>query len=123
MVSVSLYRVGAFLISQQLGFALAGHPWPLPNSRAETRNPLTTGVRFDPPGPGTWEQDPVHFPRPLTRYFQETHPQTLFKECSHYCELVSGNNQMPRVLEIAIQNATSRRGIPKSPTRAAFRRR
>jgi len=29
---------------------------------------------FDPPGPGTWEQDPVHFPRPLTRYFQETHP-------------------------------------------------
>src|SRR4029077_5861641 len=22
-------------------------------------------------------------------YFQETHPATLFKECSHYCELVS----------------------------------
>jgi crotonobetainyl-CoA:carnitine CoA-transferase CaiB-like acyl-CoA transferase len=40
MVSVSLYRVGAFLISQQLGFALAGHPWPLPNSHAETRDPL-----------------------------------------------------------------------------------
>ena len=33
-----------------------------------------TALRFDPPGPGTWEQDPVHFPRPLTRYFQETHP-------------------------------------------------
>ena len=28
-------------------------------------------------------------------YFQETHPQNLFKECSHYCELVSGANQMP----------------------------
>jgi crotonobetainyl-CoA:carnitine CoA-transferase CaiB-like acyl-CoA transferase len=42
MVSVSLYRVGAFLISQQLGFALAGHHWPLPNSHAETRNPLAT---------------------------------------------------------------------------------
>jgi phosphohistidine swiveling domain-containing protein len=27
-----------------------------------------------PPGPGSWEQDPVHFPRPVTRYFQETHP-------------------------------------------------
>ncbi len=40
MVSVSLYRVGAFLISQQLGYALAGHSWPLPNSHAETRNPL-----------------------------------------------------------------------------------
>ena len=26
-------------------------------------------------------------------YFQETHPETLFKECSHYCELVSGANQ------------------------------
>src|SRR5712671_6623796 len=29
-------------------------------------------------------------------YFQETHPQDLFRECSHYCELVSGANQMPR---------------------------
>ena len=29
---------------------------------------------LEPPGPGTWEQDPVHFPRPMTRYFQETHP-------------------------------------------------
>ena len=27
-------------------------------------------------------------------YFQETHPQTLFKECGHYCELISGANQM-----------------------------
>jgi phosphohistidine swiveling domain-containing protein len=33
-----------------------------------------TGLRFEPPGPGTWEQDPVHLPRPMTRYFQETHP-------------------------------------------------
>src|SRR5215217_3392740 len=31
-------------------------------------------LRFEPPGPGPWKQDPVHFPRPLTRYFQETHP-------------------------------------------------
>src|ERR1700745_923461 len=29
-------------------------------------------------------------------YFQETHPETLFKECSHYCELISGTNQMAR---------------------------
>src|SRR5437660_6610010 len=36
-------------------------------------------------------------------YFQETHPQSLFQECSHYCELVSGANQMPRVLEVAIR--------------------
>src|SRR5271170_7099502 len=31
-------------------------------------------------------------------YFQETHPQSLFKECSHYCELISQPEQMPRVL-------------------------
>ena len=29
-------------------------------------------------------------------YFQETHPVNLFKECSHYCELVSVAAQMPR---------------------------
>src|SRR5271163_4215720 len=34
-------------------------------------------------------------------YFQETHPQILFKECSHFCELISGSNQMPRTLEVA----------------------
>src|SRR5260221_4952660 len=32
-------------------------------------------------------------------YFQETHPESLFKECSHFCELISGANQMPRTLE------------------------
>ena len=44
-------------------------------------------------------------------YFQETHPQELFRECSHYCELISGANQMPRVLEIAIREAVGRRGV------------
>src|SRR5712672_4584578 len=44
-------------------------------------------------------------------YFQETHPETLFKECSEYCELISGANQMPRVLEIAIRQAVGNRGV------------
>ena len=44
-------------------------------------------------------------------YFQETHPESLFKECSHYCELVSGPNQMPRILEIAIRQAVGNRGV------------
>jgi pyruvate dehydrogenase (quinone) len=44
-------------------------------------------------------------------YFQETHPQTLFQECSHYCELVSGANQMPRALEVAIREAVGKRGV------------
>ena len=44
-------------------------------------------------------------------YFQETKPEHLFAQCSHYCELVSQPEQMPRVLEIAIQTALSRRGV------------
>src|SRR5258705_8540371 len=44
-------------------------------------------------------------------YFQETRPQDLFRECSHYCELVSGANQMPRVLKIAIRQAISKQGV------------
>jgi pyruvate dehydrogenase (quinone) len=44
-------------------------------------------------------------------YFQETHPQDLFRECSHYSELVSGANQMPRALEIAIREAVGKRGV------------
>src|SRR5436853_1143600 len=44
-------------------------------------------------------------------YFQETHPEHLFAQCSHYCELVSQAEQMPRVLEIAMQTALARRGV------------
>src|SRR5580692_8508297 len=44
-------------------------------------------------------------------YFQETHPDHIFGQCSHYCELVSQAEQMPRVLEIAIQTAISKRGV------------
>lgn len=46
-----------------------------------------------------------------TGYFQETHPENLFKECSHYCELVSAPQQMPRTLEIAIREAVGKRGV------------
>jgi len=46
-----------------------------------------------------------------SEYFQETHPEHLFAQCSHYCELVSHPEQMPRVLEIAMQTAVSRRGV------------
>src|SRR5512133_2871805 len=44
-------------------------------------------------------------------YFQETHPQELFRECSHYRELISGASQMPRVLEVAIREAVGKRGV------------
>jgi len=39
-----------------------------------TKPATSNALRFEPPGPGSWEQDPVHFPRPMTCYFQETHP-------------------------------------------------
>ena len=55
----------------------------------------------------------AHIPSPEigSGYFQETHPQSLFQECSHYCELVSAANQIPRALEIAIREAVAKRGV------------
>ena len=44
-------------------------------------------------------------------YFQETHPQELFKECSHFVELVSNPAQMPQVLHRAIRSALLNRGV------------
>jgi pyruvate dehydrogenase (quinone) len=44
-------------------------------------------------------------------YFQETHPQELFRECSVYSELVSVPEQLPRVLEIAMRHAIERGGV------------
>ena len=44
-------------------------------------------------------------------YFQETHPELLFNECSHYCELVSHADQIPRILDIAMRTALSLSGV------------
>src|SRR5882757_1221603 len=44
-------------------------------------------------------------------YFQATHPETLFKECSHYVELVSNPGQLPQILTRAIRVAVARRGV------------
>ncbi|MER7534046.1 pyruvate dehydrogenase [Streptomyces sp. NPDC097704] len=44
-------------------------------------------------------------------YFQETHPDQLFRECSHYSELISNPKQMPRLLNTAIQHAVGRSGV------------
>lgn len=44
-------------------------------------------------------------------YFQETHPNILFKECSHFCEVVTSPEQMPRLLHIAMQTAISKKGV------------
>ncbi len=44
-------------------------------------------------------------------YFQETHPQSLFKECSHYVELISDPLQVPRIVETAIREAVAKQGV------------
>jgi pyruvate dehydrogenase (quinone) len=44
-------------------------------------------------------------------YFQETHPEGLFTDCSHFCEVISHPRQVPRVLEIAIQTAVAQSGV------------
>ena len=46
-----------------------------------------------------------------TGFFQETHPERLFLECSHFCELVSGEAQMPRLAQVAIRRALGDGGV------------
>jgi pyruvate dehydrogenase (quinone) len=55
----------------------------------------------------------AHIPSPEIGpgYFQETHPERLFRECSSFCELVSSVWQMPRALEIAIRRAIAERCV------------
>jgi pyruvate dehydrogenase (quinone) len=44
-------------------------------------------------------------------YFQETHPQILFKECSHYVELISDSDHVPRIVETAMREAVTKGGV------------
>src|SRR3954447_10680964 len=55
----------------------------------------------------------AHIPRTEigSDYFQETHPQELFRECSVYCELVSTPEMAPRILEMAMRAAVEERGV------------
>ncbi|WP_454231685.1 ubiquinone-dependent pyruvate dehydrogenase [Mycolicibacterium fortuitum] len=55
----------------------------------------------------------AHIPRTEigSEYFQETHPQDLFRECSVYCELVSTPEMAPRILEMAMRTAVEENGV------------
>jgi pyruvate dehydrogenase (quinone) len=44
-------------------------------------------------------------------YFQATHPESLFRECSHYVELASNPGQLPQILERAMRTAIAKRGV------------
>src|SRR5919197_3909861 len=49
-----------------------------------TTGQTATELRLEPPGPGTWFQDPVHFPRPVTRYWAEMHPEPFVRGFSEF---------------------------------------
>lgn len=55
----------------------------------------------------------AHIPRTEigSEYFQETHPQELFRECSVYCELVSTPEMAPRIVEMAMRTAVEENGV------------
>src|ERR1700727_658472 len=55
----------------------------------------------------------AHIPSPEIGidYFQATHPESLFKECSHYVELVSSPDQLPQILTRAMRVAVAKRGV------------
>jgi pyruvate dehydrogenase (quinone) len=46
-----------------------------------------------------------------TTYFQETNPEQIFKDCSHYCGVITEADQMPRILAIAMRTAIAKRGV------------
>jgi pyruvate dehydrogenase (quinone) len=46
-----------------------------------------------------------------TGYFQETHPERVFVDCSEFCEMVNGVDQLPRLLQVAMQTAVGRSGV------------
>jgi rifampicin phosphotransferase len=56
-----------------------------------------TGLVFEPPGPGSWSLDAVHFPRPATRYWAEIHPAAMRRgssEFSRYYGLLLGSLEL-----------------------------
>ncbi|MER5867435.1 pyruvate dehydrogenase [Kitasatospora sp. NPDC002040] len=46
-----------------------------------------------------------------TGFFQETHPERVFADCSSWCEMVSTPAQLPRLLRVAVQHALGARGV------------
>lgn len=65
-------------------------------------------LRFEPPGPGFWELDPVHFPRPATRYWTETHPESFKRGTSEFARLYG---MLIDSLEMAYVNGFAYRAV------------
>ena len=75
----------------------------------------TAKLVFEPPGPGSWAQDPVHLPRPVTRYWAETHPEPCKRGANdmarYYGMLIDG-------LEMAYVNGFAYSTITPAPEEA-----
>ena len=77
-----------------------------------TQTEFTSELAFEPPGPGSWAQDRVHLPRPVTRYFAETHPQSC-KRGAHDMALFYG--MLIDGLEMAYVNGFAYTKIEPAP--------
>ena len=77
-----------------------------------TNSATANELHFEPPGPGPWLQDPVHFPRPMTRYWQETHPPAFRKGTNDFARfyglLIDG-------LQMGYVNAIAYRQVVPAP--------
>jgi rifampicin phosphotransferase len=70
---------------------------------------VATELRFEPPGPGSWVLDPVHFPRPATRYWTEMHPEPFKRgtsEFTRYYGMLLGGLEMRYVNGFAYRAIT-----------------
>ena len=84
----------------------------------------TATPTYEPPGPGTWEIDAVHFPRPATRYWAEMHPEPFkrgFGEfCAFYGMLIKGREmQYVNGFVYGTVRSGRHRGVPERFERAA----
>lgn len=73
-----------------------------------TSTSTVTELRFEAPGPGFWELDPVHFPRPATRYWVETHPEACQRGTREFARLYG---MMIDGLEMAYVNGFAYRAV------------
>jgi pyruvate,water dikinase len=84
-------------------------------AHAETESAL----RFEPPAPGSWELDPVHFPRPATRYWTEIHPDAFSRGVSDFTRFFG---MLLDTLEMAYVNGFAYKSArPVSPEQAPAR--
>jgi phosphohistidine swiveling domain-containing protein len=73
---------------------------------------VATELQYEPPGPGSWVQDPVHFPRPATRYWAEMHPEPFKRGVSEFTRYYG---MMLGALEMAYVNGFAYRVITPPP--------